>query len=118
MFYGPSSYISTSMILGDGGQMLMVTEEQDHEYLENGKRYQKMSTNRPSKTRPFYVYIGCVSCLIFIIWCFGRGFNIQKSVKWSICEQKSKIMNISKTVRDIKKCQKTDPLKHAHFTSV
>ena len=39
MFYGPSSYISTSMILGDGGQMLMVTEEQDHEYLENGKRY-------------------------------------------------------------------------------
>ena len=40
MFYGPSSYISTSMILGDGGQMLMVTEKQDHEYLENGKRYQ------------------------------------------------------------------------------
>ena len=47
MFYGPSSYISTSMILGDGGQMLMVTEEQDHEYLENGKKYQKMSENRP-----------------------------------------------------------------------
>ena len=55
MFYGPSSYISISMILGDGGQMLMVTEEQDHEYLENGKRYQKMSTNRPPKTYPFYV---------------------------------------------------------------
>ena len=68
MFYGPSSYISTSMILGDGGQMLMVTEEQDHEYLKNGKRYQKMSTNRPPKTYPFYVYIGHVSCPIFIIW--------------------------------------------------
>ena len=43
MLYGLSSYISTSMILGDGGQMLMVTEDQNHEYLKNGKRYQKMS---------------------------------------------------------------------------
>ena len=43
------------MILGDGWQMLMVTEEQDHEYLENGKRYQKMSENKPPKTCPFYV---------------------------------------------------------------
>ena len=58
--YGPSSYISTSMILGDDGQMLMVTEEQDHEYLENGKRYQKMPLNRPPKTCPFYVYMGHV----------------------------------------------------------
>ena len=47
MFYGLSSYISTSMTHGDGWQMLMVSEEQDHEYLENGKRYQKMSENRP-----------------------------------------------------------------------
>ena len=84
MFYGPSSYISTSMILGDGGQMLMVTEEQDHEYLENGKRYQKMSTNRPPKTYPFYVYISHVLCPIFIIWRFSRDFKIQNSLKWSI----------------------------------
>ena len=42
------------------------TEEQDHEYLENGKRYQKMSTNRPPKTCPFYVYISHVLWSIFI----------------------------------------------------
>ena len=44
------------MKLGDGWQMLMVTEEQDHEYLENSERYQKMSENRPPKTCSFYVY--------------------------------------------------------------
>ena len=37
------------MILGDGWQMLMVTEEQDHEHLKNGKIYQKMSQNRAPK---------------------------------------------------------------------
>ena len=35
------------MILGDDWQMLMVTEEQDHEYLKKGKRNQKMCENRP-----------------------------------------------------------------------
>ena len=35
------------MIQGDVWQMLMVAEEQDHEYLKNGKRYQKMSENKP-----------------------------------------------------------------------
>ena len=37
--------------------MVMVTEEQNHEYLKNAKRYQKISENRPPKTCPFYVYI-------------------------------------------------------------
>ena len=60
------------------------TEEQDHEYLENGKRYQKMSKNRPPKTCTFYVYISQVLCPIFIIWRFSRDFKIQKSLKWSI----------------------------------
>ena len=40
------------MIL-DGWQMLMVTEEQDHKYLENGKRYQKILENRPPKHAHF-----------------------------------------------------------------
>ena len=84
VFDGLSSNISSLMILGDGWQMLMVTEEQDHEYLENGKRYQKMSTNRPPKTYPFYVYISHVLCPIFIIWRFSRDFKIQNSLKWSI----------------------------------
>ena len=30
------------------------TQEQDHEYLKIGKRYQKKSGNEPPKTRPFY----------------------------------------------------------------
>ena len=60
------------------------TEEQDHEYLENGKRYQKMSKNRPPKTCTFYVYISQVLCPIFIIWRFSRDFKIQNSLKWSI----------------------------------
>ena len=41
------------MIDGDDCQILIVTEEQDHEYLENGKRYQKMSQNRPPKHAHF-----------------------------------------------------------------
>ena len=60
------------------------TEEQDHEYLENGKRYQKMSRNRPPKTYPFYVLLSHVLCPIFIIWWFSRDFKIQNSLKWSI----------------------------------
>ena len=32
------------------------TEEKNHEYLENGKRYQKMSQNRPPN-RPFYAFL-------------------------------------------------------------
>ena len=47
MFYGPSSYIRPAMILDDGWQMLMITEEHDHEYRENGKTYQNLSENRP-----------------------------------------------------------------------
>ena len=68
------------MILGDGGQMLMVTEKQDHEYLENGKRYQEMSKSRPPKTCTFYVYISYVLCSIFIIWRFSRDFKIQNGL--------------------------------------
>ena len=36
------------------------------EYLENGKRYQKMSGNRHPITCPFYVCISHVSLSIFI----------------------------------------------------
>ena len=28
---------------------------ENHEYLKNGKRYQKMLQNRPPKTCPFYI---------------------------------------------------------------
>ena len=84
MFYGPSSYINTSMTLGDDWQMLMVTEEQDHEYLENGKRYQKISQTRPPKTCPLYIYLHCLTWFNLKIFRFGMGFNIQKGLKWSI----------------------------------
>ena len=73
------------MILENGWQMLMFTGEQDHEYLKNGKKYQKTFENRDPKTCPFYVYMHCLTWSIFIIWRFGRGFIIQKGVKWSIC---------------------------------
>ena len=33
--------------------MVMVREEQDHEYLKNGKRYQKTSKDRPPKHAHF-----------------------------------------------------------------
>ena len=74
-----STYISPSMILGDCWQMLMVTEEQDHEYLQNGKRYQKMSLNRLPKTCPFYVYLPCLTWFIFKIWRFGRDSISKKA---------------------------------------
>ena len=35
------------MILGDGWQMLMVTEEQDHKYFQNGKKYRKCQKTDP-----------------------------------------------------------------------
>ena len=41
----------------------------------------KCQQTDPPKTYPFYVYLGCVSYLIFIIWRFGRDFNIQKRRK-------------------------------------
>ena len=41
------------MIFGGGWQMLMVTEEQDQEYLKNVKRYQKMSGNKHPKHAHF-----------------------------------------------------------------
>ena len=64
MFYGSSSYISTSMILDDG-QMLMVTEEQDQWNLENGKRYQKMSRSRPPQKHAHFTSIQIMAYALF-----------------------------------------------------
>ena len=48
-------------------------------------------------------------CISLSFGALAGGFNIQKGVKWSIWSQKSKIRNISKMVRGIKKFQNTYP---------
>ena len=47
VFYGISSYISSSMIVVDGRGVLMLTNYQYHKYLKKHTRYKEIIQNRP-----------------------------------------------------------------------